>query len=112
MSDELHYLRHALGLADDGSGKEYRNYYASEPDDEVCLALVAKGEMRTSCLIPGGLQYFQVTEAGKARARDLSDQPPKPKLTRSQKRYQEYLSADVNESFSEYIGVKRKWGAY
>ena len=64
MTDEqMHVLRHSLGLT--RTAKEYRNYYAAEPGDEACNALVDAGMMRRGNDIPGGLTYFIVTEEGR-----------------------------------------------
>ncbi len=67
--DELDALQHSLGITTSRSGTEYRNYYAAEADDPLCLTLVSKGDMRIGRTIPGGLVYYHVTEQGKARAR-------------------------------------------
>ena len=61
--EQHHMMRHALGLT--RVSKEYRNYYAAEPDDKNCNALVEAGYMQRGNAIPGGLVYFFVTEAGR-----------------------------------------------
>ncbi len=106
--NQLHILQHSLGLDDHGQGKPYRNHYATEPtcdSYEDCAALVALGFMqdRGAISIWGGLHAFVVTEAGKIAVRKHSPAPPK--LTRSQKRYREYLSADSGATFGEFL----KW---
>lgn len=70
-TDEIDVLRHSLGTSTSRSGAEYRNYYAGEPDDATCLALVAKGDMRIGRRYLDGLILFHVTEQGKTRARSV-----------------------------------------
>lgn len=104
MSDELHILRHSLGLKDDCAGREYRNYYAVEPDDPECLALVAKGDMeRSACEIPGGLVYYRVTAQGRRRAYEGVVLPTQ---TRSQKRYKQFLEADSGMTFKQWLTTR------
>ena len=53
-------------------------------------------------------QYGQgeiVTESGKAAVRCESPKPPK--LTRSQKRYREFLNEDCGASFGEWLKWRR-----
>jgi hypothetical protein len=98
----IHILQHSLGITD---GKlEYRNYYAAEPDDRGCLELERLGLMISRpCTVNQELRYFHVTDAGRKVAYD--NLPPKPKLTRSQTRYQKFLDLDgcTGQTFSEYI---------
>jgi hypothetical protein len=100
--EQIHILQHSLGITD---GKiEYRNYYATDPNDADCLELERLGFMISRpCPIDDSLRYFHVTEAGKKVAYD--NLPPPPKLTRSQKRYQRWLDLDgcTGQTFSEYI---------
>src|SRR6187402_1773320 len=96
-------LRHALGYAESGSGKETRNYYCTDPDDKECVKLVKEGKMARGKPIEfaGGLQYFFVTQAG----RDFVRQANKTKkvLNRNQKTYQRYLEADCGMTFIEWL---------
>lgn len=105
---QLHILQHSLGLDEYGQGTLYRNHYVTEPgcdgyDD--CRALVELGFMREHKPreLTGNMPCFTVTDQGIAEA---IRQSPKPsKLTRSQKRYREWLRiADVCDlSFGEWL---------
>ena len=65
--EQYDVLRHTLGL--DRHAIPYRNYYADEENALIPNELVNQGFMKVTKRIPGGLVYFQVTEAGVARAR-------------------------------------------
>lgn len=70
-TEQLHILRHSLGLTDKGKGTMYRNHFVAGGDDErICRELVASGHMvegRRSA-ITGGDPVFFVTEQGKVIA--------------------------------------------
>ena len=100
---QLEILQHALGLDLYGQGEMYRNHFCAGSDDEpVCRELIALGYMqqhRTTEVFP----YFNcsVTEAGKQAVKENS---PKPrKLTRSQRRYRDWLRADCGVSFGQWL---------
>lgn len=101
--EELHILQHSLGVDKYGLGRMYRNDFCACGDNEiVCRALVAKGYMKqhlTTEMFP----YFNcsVTESGKQAM--LNESPKPPKLTTSQKRYREFLSADSGMPFIEWL---------
>lgn len=101
MSNQLHILRHSLGFKDDGSGREYRNYYAADPGDEDLNALVASGDMKVGHSIPGGLIYYRVTNQGRARV--LKTLPTPIEMTRSERRYRRYIDSDCGLTFSEWL---------
>lgn len=94
----LHILQHSLGLDQYGQGRQYRNHYVAGGDDaKKCRSLVGQGYMQEhqATQLSGGDPVFTVTPAGIDYVSLNSPAPPqKPKLTRSQKRYQEYLAAD------------------
>lgn len=101
--EELHILRHSLGLT--YGDTMYRNHFVTGEgsiDYPFCEALVAKGLMRKGrpSAITGDMDAYFVTEEGKAIA--VASQP---KLTRSQKRYRQWLDvADVTgQSFAQYL---------
>ena len=99
---QLEILQHALGVDEYGQGDQYRNHFCATGEDEtICRELVALGYMRQ--FHAKHLPYFNcaVTDAGKQAMRDASPKPPK--LTRSQKRYRDYLAADLGCSFFEYL---------
>lgn len=107
--NQLNILCHSLGIKDDGSGKDYRNHYCIPIDFESkdlteIRDLVARGLMAAgSKLNEGRDQYFHVTDAGRKVARAIPRKPV-PKLSRSKKRYQEYLEvADCFESFWHFL---------
>ena len=66
----LSILRYSLGLDDAWHGREYRNYYAVNPDckaDKTCQALCSKGLMRdVGCGMPmrGGTHCYALTAEG------------------------------------------------
>lgn len=105
---QLHILQHSLGLDEYGQGKAYRNHYATGPECDSfddCKALEVTGLMKDHGVVSmwGTLHGFTVTDAGKAAIRQHSPVPPKK--TRAQQRYQEFLEADGDMSFGEYL----KW---
>lgn len=104
----LHILQHALGLDDYGQGNAYRNHYVANVDGDsyaLCMTHVEAGRMTKhgpSEMYGGGWSYcFVVTEAGRKYVREHSPRPPK--LTRSQRRYREFLHADSGMSFGEWL---------
>lgn len=104
-ADLLHVLQHSLGLNKYGQGNQYRNHYVAGADDAAkCRELVAMGYMaeRPSSELTGGDPLFHVTPAGIDVVALQSPAPPK--LTRSQKRYREYLNAaDSFKSFWHFL---------
>lgn len=103
---QLEILQHALGLDRYGQGAMYRNHFCAGGDDEVvCRELVALGYMQT--FERSYLPYYNclVTESGKRAVR--AESPVPPKLTRSQKRYREFLEADTGYSFIEWLTRER-----
>lgn len=107
---QLHILQHSLGLDDYGRGRAYRNHFATgtESDDYAdCLALVEAGLMQGHGRqgIGGGMFGFTVTDAGKAAIREHSPKPPK--VSRSRARYLQFLDADCDCTFGEWL--KNQW---
>src|ERR1700675_2922297 len=98
---QLHILQHALGVDQYGQGRMFRNYYVG--GESECRPLVALGFMteHRASELTGGDPWFRVTDIGKQAVRDLSPAPPK--LTRSQRRYREFLNADSGLSFGEWM---------
>ena len=102
----LHILQHSLGVDQYGQGRKYRNHYCGDGDQ--CRKLVAMGHMREhrASELSGGDPVFTVTPAGiDAVALESPAPPVPPKLTRSQRRYREFLRADYSGSFGEWLGV-------
>lgn len=109
MTDKrLGILQHALGLDQYGrrNGPEYRNWFvttASTRDFAPCMEMVEAGLMivREPTALSGGGHVFQVTEAGRKVV--LDESPAPPKLTRSQKRYEAFLTEDSGMSFGDWL---------
>ena len=100
---QLEILQHGLGVDRYGQGPQYRNHFCAGGDDEAtCRELVALGYMqqhRTTDWLP----YFNcsVTEAGKLAVAQESPKPPK--LSRSQRRYREWLNGHTGRPFGEWL---------
>lgn len=106
-AEQLHILQHALGLAQNDARPAYRRHYVCAPGHhgyDDCEALTAAGLMvkRDSSALTGGDNCFLVTERGEQVARDAWERA-KPKLTRSQRRYREWLDADCGATFGEWL---------
>lgn len=103
----LHILQHAQGLDEYGQGTFYRNRFVCGPtgdDFDACRELVALGFMLEHPPRPlfGGMSCFCVSDAGREAIKLHS--PPAPKLTRSKRRYQEWLDNDgAGMPFGEWI---------
>jgi hypothetical protein len=98
---QLEILQHSLGVDKYGRGKHYRNHFCAGGDDvEVCKSLVDLGFMET--FTRSYLPYYncRVTDAGVKAMEENSPNPPK--LTRSQKRYREWLQ--VGDCFDGSFG--------
>jgi hypothetical protein len=78
---QIEQMKHSLD-GSSGSGDWYRNYYADDPDDLDMCALVEMGMMKRGRMIPGGLQYFHVTDAGKQAVRDYMGSGYNPKVVK------------------------------
>lgn len=108
MDDKLlHILQHSLGLDQYGRGSRYRNHFCTGPgskDFDMCRDLVARGFMvdHGKRALAGGDHLFSVTPEGDETVREHSPKPQK--LTRSQKRYRDYLEvSDCYENFHHYL---------
>lgn len=103
----LSILQHALGVDEFGRGEQHRSHFVtgSDCDDHsLCMDLVTRGLMtrRDGSTLPyGGMDLFHVTDAGRRYVAETSATPPK--LTRSQRRYADYLAADCGLSFIEWL---------
>lgn len=110
MSNKLHILQHSLGLDQYGRGKRYRNHFCTGPgssDFADCQSLAEQGLMidHGPGKWSGDMHLFSVTAEGDDYV--VRHSPPPPKLTRSQKRYLEYLKvADCFESFGHWLKYK------
>ncbi len=108
---QLRILQHALGVDQYGRGHHHRNYFVTgegSADYGHCLQLVDAGLMTRTpgTAITGWDDLFCATPEGIDYVAQHSPAPPK--LTRSQKRYLEFLNADSGLSFAEWIGAPRK----
>lgn len=109
MEEKLHILQHSLGLDEYGQGEQYRNHFVTgegSNDFPLCRELVAEGLMmeRVGGVLSGGDSVFYVTPEGIDYVAHNS--PQRPKLTRGQKRYREWLNAESGLTFAEWIGAK------
>lgn len=108
---DLHVLQHALGLDGHGRGVAYRNHYVAEPGHhgwDACMRHVEAGRMVRSGPHPtlcGGAYSFRVTEAGRQHVAEHSPQPPR--LSRSQRRYLDWLHADCGMPFGDWLKSAR-----
>ena len=107
VKEKLQILQHSLGVDQYGRGEQYRNHFATGPggsDWDVCQELADLGLMKRyePKAWMGGMYCFVVTDAGKAFVAEKSPAPPK--LTRSQKRYREFLKDDFFEgNFMDWL---------
>lgn len=102
--DLLHILQHSLGLDKYGQGEVYRNHFcAGGVDLPLCRELADMEYMReyTATEISGGDPTFTVTIKGAIAC--VRESPAPPKLTRSQKRYRQFLRADTGRPFGEWL---------
>jgi hypothetical protein len=72
-TNQLHVLRHALGIGEAGTGHEHRNHFvtgAGSADHVLCTGLVAAGMMlrRAGNTLSGGEDVFTVTTNGRVAA--------------------------------------------
>lgn len=109
-TEQLHVLRHALGVGSAGTGRAYRNHFvtgAGGADHALCTSLVAAGMMtrHAGSALSGGDDIFTVTDCGRAAAVSVAVAPP---LSRSKQRYQAYLRSESNESFIDWVR-NRDW---
>lgn len=107
----LHILQHSLGVDKYGEGEQYRNRFVTSPDCEdgqLCLELVGLGFMRDHGphALADGMHCYTVTPAGVDAVAVQS--PARPKISRSKRRYQDWLRADTGHSFAAWIGASQK----
>lgn len=105
--EQIGILRHALGTGDDGARPPYRNHFVTGEgghDHAVCMALVERGLMtrRTGNPLSGGDDIFSVTADGRLAA--AGSWVPQP---RSKQRYADYLRADSDLEFGEWLRARR-----
>lgn len=117
MTTILHILQHSLGRDKYGKSKrgqgDCRNHFCTGPganDFALCREAVSLGLMQEHAprTISGGDHIFTVTAAGKAYIAQHS--PPEPKLSRGKRRYREYLNADLNISFGQWLRCAKAKG--
>lgn len=103
----LHVLQHSLGVDEYGRGEMYRNYFctgAGTVDYPVCMEAVRRELMsppRPGGKIYGDMDFFYVTELGKAYVRSFS--PVAPVISRSKRRYARFLAYDGSLSFRDFL---------
>lgn len=95
-----------MGLDQYGEGTRYRNHFVTgdgSTDWPVCQSLCQMGLMQQhgSHEIYGGDHCFTVTPAGSDAV--IIHSPPRPKISRSRRRYLEWLDADCGLKFGEWL---------
>ena len=108
---QVEILRHAIGA--DGYGRRVvdRNHFVTDKesfDGQVCESLVRlqlMDDFGPQGDITGGMNLYRSTDAG-FRAVSMNSPKP-PKLTSSQRRYQQFLDADSGLTFFEWLKTKR-----
>lgn len=108
---QLQILQHALGVDEYGRGPMNRNHFcAGGADEDICRSLVALGYMwEWHESYQANYPYFNCSVTPEGKKAMLAASPIPPKLTRSQKRYREFLAADLDVSFSEYLKYWTSW---
>jgi hypothetical protein len=108
---QLHILQHSIGADEYGRivrGGGRNHFVTGEGSDDYphCVALVAAGLMtrRPGSAISGGDDIFHVTPAGFTFVTEHSKVPPK--LTASQRRYQDFLAADCGMRFGDWLKAR------
>lgn len=106
-TQEKQVLFHTLGI--NYRDEAFRNYFvagSTHSDMPTIISLIRKGLMCAGgTSITSYEQYFYVTEAGKIIARKLKKEEitSRQKLTRSQKRYRNFLSCGCSNTFGECL---------
>lgn len=103
---QLQILQHSLGVDQYGRGRMYRNHFVTgegSKDHADCLALVERGDIIRHAKVElyGGDDLFQVTQQGRETV--MAESPAPPKISRSKKRYLDYLNADSGLTFFEWL---------
>jgi len=106
IDQKLSILQHSLGVDEYGQGRQYRNRFVTSPgtdDYDHCVSLVADGLMtkHPGNMLTGGNDLFVVTPKGVDFV--AANSPKPPKLTRSQKRYEDWLAEDGTMSFGQWL---------
>lgn len=105
----LDIMQHALGLDEYGRREKNgtdRNRYVTDAGVPEIDAMVAAGLMGDlgAVKFTGGMHCYYVTDAGRAYVREHSPAPPK--LTRSQRRYEQWLDADCGMRFGDWLKMR------
>ena len=108
--EQLQILQHSLGVDQYGRGRRYRNCFVTDPDctdGKACQSLVTLGYMQSrgnGGELTGGMFVYTVTDDGvEAMLRESPAPPQVTPMTRSKRRYQEYLDADSGLTFKEWL---------
>jgi hypothetical protein len=114
-AQQVDLLHHTLGLSVDRR-EPYRNHFVADeghhdmPNLQALLALGLMALSPTPKFCNASDIVFHVTDAGKALAIEML--PPVPKLTRSQQRYEDFLSEDCDMRFGEWLRAQKHRRAY
>lgn len=103
--EQLHILQHSLGVDQYGRGQMYRNHFcAGGADEDTCRTLVAMGYMwEWHPSYQEHYPYFNCSVTDEGKAAMIRESPPAPKISRSKRRYREFLTADTGCSFGEWL---------
>lgn len=109
--EQFEIIRHSLGVDEYGEGNSNRDHFATDEtckDGIACESLVSLGFMSAIRNHPmiGGMTYYQVTANG--RRAFFANCPKRPKKTRAQLRYQEWIEADSGLRFFEWLKSRSK----
>lgn len=115
IPEQLHILQHSLGCDEYGvstsrypgnDGPYFRNHYVAPADADLTTLLdMGYLTIRAGNALSGDSPIWFVTKAGIAAMR--AESPARPKVSRSKQRYHDFLHADLNCSFTEYL--KNGW---
>ena len=101
-NEELDIIQHATGR--NYTPRRVRNYFlaGAGPDLSICRSLVDRGFMRGGQAVGwcAGDTHFSVTPEGESA---YFAQRPQKSLSRSQKRYRDWLAADSSLKFGEWL---------
>lgn len=117
VTPDFSILRHALGITEDDDRDPWRNHYVTDANDKDCEELVSLGLLREpgrrASFLSDDDRVYLVTDEGKAVALRLRAEArgKRPKPTRSQARYQQWMEiADaINMPFGEFLRREREF---
>ena len=109
MTEAEGTLLHTLGLGR-RTGDAWRNHFVgSTPEIVELIAAGLVEKVSDGNELSGGAAVFRATPAGKAKAREIwaREYPP---LSRDKRRYRDWLAADCEMKFGEWLKAGRYRG--